>query len=612
MRVKSFLRKGLSIYWGNRYEKRLKAYRLDYPTWLKTMEKNEYTLKVTGESDLIMLSFGGGSFVQNAKQQVAEYLADHPNVLLVYGDEDMEIEKGVYDCPWFKPCWSPDTFLESDYLGEAVCVKRELYEKLTEEEKKDYVVCHRRLVELAGGFIRGCDSIAHIDGILFHRLNTWKNTGDHPEHQNLTWQEFPTENIFVSVVIPSKDNVAVLEKCIGTIFDMVSHIHYEIIVVDNGSCVSVKEQITEYTDKINRDLTSESKLHSIRYFYEPMDFNFSRLCNIGASNAKGNILLFLNDDIEAVELGWMERMAAKAVLPWVGAVGMKLWYPDSNRIQHAGITNIPIGPVHKLQFLNDNKCYYDDRNCGIRNVLAVTGACMMMRREVFQEAGGFSEEMSVAFNDVDLCFTLYEMGFHNVVINTTHLLHHESLSRGADNSEEKMKRLMREREILYQRHPDLVNKDPYYHKWLNQNALDTRIVPSYMEGKLFPDIKGFQSVKLEAGVKVDECLLLRIEYADTKRIQGYAVVLGSDNACFTKKLVFESRCGDKTFIVDVKEQYRPDIAENMPDQIHIALCGFQTEFTDTLPDGEYRIGVMAKDRISGMVLMNFSNRSICV
>ena len=614
MNIKKMVRKILTLYWDNRYEKRLGQYKLNYQDWLKTMESKEHhTSSVLKENDFMMLSFGKGMWTQNTNQLVMLYCEIHPDTVLVYGDEDVQNQKGFIDNPWLKPDWSPDTFLCKDYLGEAVCVKKELYEKLTDTEKMDPLVCHKRLVELAGGFERGCKTIGHIEGILFHRANTWEAAPVDSLNPQKMLQEMHFGDILVSIIIPSKDNVKVLQQCLRTIRESVTCVPCEILIVDNGSCQHTKSQMTEYIEKLNQELTEETPIRSIQYFYEPMEFNFSKLCNIGARKASGNLLLFLNDDIEAVESGWMEQMAAKAVLPWVGAVGIKLWYPDSDRIQHAGITNISIGPVHKLQFLKDNECYYDCRNRGQWNVLAVTGACMMMRKEIFLEAGEFAEEMRVAFNDVDLCFTLHELGYYNVVINSCHLLHHESLSRGSDDSEEKMKRLIKEREILYKRHPKLDNTDPYYHKWLNQNGLDTRIVPAYMEGKPKPDKAGFQPAEVETGIKKNDCLLLRIEYVDTKRIQGYAVVLGSNNACYTKKLIFKSKnFPEKVYLLDIKEQYRSDIAENMPDQIHIALCGFQTEFTSSLPKGEYRVGAMAKDRISGTVLVNFSNRFIYV
>ena len=235
-------------------------------------------------------------------------------------------------------------------------------------------------------------------------------------------------------------------------------------------------------------------------------------------------------------------------VPMWGRWAASCFTPDTDKIQHAGITNLPMGPVHKLQFLRDNKCYYDNRNRGIRNVSAVTAACLMVRREVFEEAGGFCESMQVAFNDVDFCFTLLEKGYYNAVCNHIHLLHHESMSRGADESEEKLKRLHRERTMLYDRHPGLNGKDPFYHDWLNRTGLDTRIQPAYRSGREIADVQAAKEVAKESNeayvlknARKDRCLLVRIEAADASHISGYGVVLGSDNACFNGKLLLERK-----------------------------------------------------------------------
>ncbi len=379
-------------------------------------------------------------------------------------------------------------------------------------------------------------------------------------------------------------------------------------MVDNGSCEQSRKAVGREIDRLNQE--HRAHLHRAVYLYKPMEFNFSHMCNLGAEAAKGNLLLFLNDDIEARATGFMEAMVQKAMQPWTGAVGYKLLYPDSERIQHAGVTNIALGPTHKLQCLKDSDCYYDGRNRGVWNMLAVTGACLMLRRTVFGEAGGFCEKLKVAFNDVDLCFTLYELGYQNVVINSGYLLHHESLSRGLDETEEKVKRLMGERNLLYERHPALEGKDPYYHEWLNGSVLDTAIKPAFEEGILLEDTREHEPAMDLSKARADECLLLRIEYADKERLNGYAVVLGSDNACFKKQLLFKKiKEPDTVYIMDFTEQYRSDLEKNM-DQVNVGLCGFYVRFANPLPAGEYRVGMMARDQISGAELVNWSSRTI--
>lgn len=611
MGIKSFLKQGMAYGLDKQYEKKCASRKILYKDWVASMEEAESSSAGERAEAVFLSDAENGAWADGAKERAEAFLSAHPEVCVVYGDEDVETTSGQYENPWLKPCWSPDTYLWKDYLGEAVAVRKSFYEK-AEEKSRD------GLLKAAGGFTKGCQSIAHINGILFHRKTDWftgetnssmtreKTAGGQTDCRDAKKQGMP----YISVIIPSKDNAVVLKKCLDTLKKTAADISYEVLLVDNGSGEAVKKKIEEMM----------ADAPDILYIYEPMEFNFSKMCNLGAERAKGSLLLFLNDDIEATHTGWLSDMAKLAERPHVGAVGCKLLYPDTDKIQHAGITNLPMGPVHKLQFLRDNKCYYDNRNRGIRNVSAVTAACLMVRREVFEEAGGFCESMQVAFNDVDFCFTLLEKGYYNAVCNHIHLLHHESMSRGADESEEKLKRLHRERTMLYDRHPGLNGKDPFYHDWLNRTGLDTRIQPAYRSGREIADVQAAKEVAKESNeayvlknARKDRCLLVRIEAADASHISGYGVVLGSDNACFNGKLLLERKGRQPAvYELDFTEQYRQDLQENMPDQKNVALCGFHVNIAEPLPEGEYRIGMLATDKISGSSLMNYSNRTFIV
>lgn len=645
MELKKAVRQQLEKLFDMRYRRKRKHYMQDYGAWVKELEQAEEkeglqenaeqesaSQKKAGKEgncealqtppEIVLLAFAGGHWSKDAQARMNRFFAENPEVLLAYGDEDIIVKKNVFSTPWLKPCWSPDSYLCRDYLGSAVAVRRSLFEQLTEKECQDEGLCHDRLVALAGGFEKGCRTIAHVNGIFYHRLEKWQmpeegrsgkwvNPQEAEDMMAVTgWEGNVAQDVLVSVIIPSKDNVSVLKQCLETLCSTVTETAYEIIVVDNGSSAQSREAVSKEIDRLNREAAYREHLQRAVYLYKPMEFNFSRMCNLGAEEAKGNLLLFLNDDIEAVEAGWLEKMVQKALQPWAGAVGYKLLYPDSERIQHAGITNIALGPTHKLQCLKDSVCHYDGRNRGVWNMIGVTGACLLLRRGVFEEAGGFCEKLKVAFNDVDLCFTLYEMGYQNIVINSGFLLHHESLSRGVDETEEKVKRLMGERDLLYKRHPELEGRDPYYHEWLNGSVLDTAVKPAFEEGILFDDIREYDTAISMPKARVDECLLLRIEYADKERVNGYAVVLGSDNACFKKQLLFKKT--DEPNIIysmDFTEQYRSDLEKNM-DQVNVGLCGFYVSFLNPLPTGEYRIGIMARDQISGAELINWSTRTI--
>lgn len=174
----------------------------------------------------------------------------------------------------------------------------------------------------------------------------------------------------VSVIILSKDHPGVLEKCLRSFKEKTRYRFYEWIVVDNGSSEENREK-----------METLQRTYGFTYVYEPMPFNFSKMCNLGERKAKGDLILLMNDDIEIIEGSWLERMAGQALLPHVGAVGAKLWYAGTENIQHAGVTNLKIGPSHKLVTFPDEEDYYFGRNRVTYNVAAVTGACLMVLRK---------------------------------------------------------------------------------------------------------------------------------------------------------------------------------------------------------------------------------------
>ena len=229
------------------------------------------------------------------------------------------------------------------------------------------------------------------------------------------------------------------------------------------------------------------------------------------------------------------------------------------------------------------------------------------------------EELPVAFNDVDLCFTLWEQGYHNVVLNSVYAWHHESLSRGEDEAPEKLQRLLREKKKLYDRHPGLAGGvDPYYSRNLNRDGLDTRIRPAYVTGKNRPQRPVWRTRRINTEqYRRDNCLLLRIERCEAACIQGYSVVLGDNNACYDKTLLLwrlethqlsepegELSCS----CVQLEGQYRPELTENMTDQKNVGLCGFHLELPEgSLTAGRYRLGITAVSRVGGTRLINWSS-----
>ncbi len=324
----------------------------------------------------------------------------------------------------------------------------------------------------------------------------------------------------------------------------------------------------------------------------------------------------------------------KAVLPRAGAVGAKLLYPDSATIQHAGITNLRVGPAHKLQFLSDDEEHYYGRNRGVHNMIGATGACLMMRKKVFEEAGGFFEGLAVAFNDVDLCYTIYENGYYNIERNDVVLYHHESLSRGKDGeSEEKQLRLLREKDVLYERHQELYGRDPFYHKYLTTDMLEAEYSPAfrYQVRLDMPWALAKEREGLPGGVREDACVVLGMECAmdiykwkygvEAERgggeadpsdqgyyFQGYSFVIGADNACYKRTLILKEKDNGRIIEIPVEDQYRQDICDNLKDQVNVQLTGFAAKVRlSDVPKGRYRFGMLVRERCSRQKLIGFSS-----
>lgn len=434
------------------------------------------------------------------------------------------------------------------------------------------------------------------------------------------WQDL------VSVIIPSKDNPAMLSRCIHSLREQTDYQNMEIIVIDNGSNGKNKERILQMRDQLK-------EAYSFRYLYRQMAFNFSAMCNIGAKEAGGKYLLFLNDDMEVAQEDWLGLMVAKAAKPYVGAVGAKLLYPDSDRIQHLGITNIHLGPAHKLQFSSDKEVHYHGINRCAVNVAAVTGACLLLRREVFEEIGGFEEKLQVAFNDVELCFRLLRAGYRNVCCNQTYLCHHESFSRGFDAGREKVARLHRERDFLYEAYPEMWNRDAYYSGKLVRDILDRGFEPAcrFEERRLS---ERAEVIPLENGpdpVWHNECLYMGVEFTGDEKawktgksgggdyyVQGWSYAVNVDNSRYERSLLLKplqetEGQAVRMWKVPYRECYRPDMEENLPYIDHPALCGVSLWIRrDALPAGEYLIGYFWEDTCSRQKLYGFSAETLVV
>jgi GT2 family glycosyltransferase/glycosyltransferase involved in cell wall biosynthesis len=261
------------------------------------------------------------------------------------------------------------------------------------------------------------------------------------------------ETPLATIIIPTKDNPEVLRKCVSSVLDKTEYKNFEVLIVDNGS---TEEETFEYY----RELDREGRVR-IMDFKAP--FNYSKINNYAVANARGDYVLFLNDDMEVIGGQWLSAMMEHARRTEVGCVGAKLYFPD-NTIQHVGVIIGLSGLAgHSHRFEPVDTDGYFHRAQTVQNLSAVTAACMLMRKEVFTEAGGFDEGYSHDFNDIDLCMKLRELGYLVVFTPYAELYHFEGLSRGRADSPEKQQRFRREFERFRQKWKSVLAKgDPYY------------------------------------------------------------------------------------------------------------------------------------------------------
>ncbi len=644
---------------NNRYLNELDAGYVSYDSWIRQKEL-EYlagTLPNTDDvqvvdydrlgedkyvGDVVLFVSDRRKLSSRALHAVISVFNEYPEAMLCYGDEDeYNSDRTVRMNPILRPEWSPDTLTSYLYMGNVVAMRKELLD--SDPSYAQITDIYELVLTVTKDLKR--EQVRHVDYVLYH--NDYSKTL-YPDGADglseIQAGEIITERpVNVSILIPSKDNPKVLKQFIDSIVsrtvyeDKITCDSCEIIILDNGSSEENKITIERLVNDIGSKVNDHFK--GAKYLYLPQEFNFSKICNELASHAGGNYLLFMNDDMEIRDSKWLLKMLKYAMRSHVGAVGAKLYYPDSKMIQHCGITNLRLGPVHKLQYKEDNRVYYDHAADVDRNVLAVTGACLMVRRDVFDGTGGFDESLAVAFNDVDMCFTLYEQGYYNVVVNTTHLWHYESLSRGDDESDEKIVRLMNERQRLYEKHPALYMKDPYYHDYLTRDILDSNYTYAYeyeYDGSRKILKKTPKKIRLKAYDRWDnDCLIISLEQCGTLKywlgpngaddrdvpyseeelehtiyICGYSFVAGSDNSCFEFKLLLKGENGD-VYEIPCNRIYRPDLEINLDPEERPAMCGFSVvPELSGLPGGRYQVGVLAKGLASRMTLCRFTNRYV--
>ena len=264
-----------------------------------------------------------------------------------------------------------------------------------------------------------------------------------------------TSHPLISIIIPNKDHMEDLSRCVESIINLSTYDNYEIVIVENNSETA---EIRTYYEEISR----HPRVQVVEY---KGDFNYSKINNFGVQYAKGEYLLLLNNDTEVITPDWMEELLMYALRKDVGAVGAKLYYPDKT-IQHAGIV-IGLGAHrtagHTHYRIPEANVGYMGRLCYAQDVTAVTGACMMVSKVLYEELGGLDENFAVALNDVDFCLRVREKGLLNIFTPFAELYHYESKSRGSDKKDDKAVRYQMEADRFRVKWADALAKgDPYY------------------------------------------------------------------------------------------------------------------------------------------------------
>ena len=419
----------------------------------------------------------------DALYEMAARLEKDEGIDVFYTDEDkVTTDLSEHFQPHLKPDFNLDLLRSNNYICHFFVVRREIAERIGGfrpefNGAQDYDFIFRCTEE--------AEKIVHIPRILYHWRVHSASTADNPASKMYAYEagkraiegnlersgvrgvvslrqdygfydvHYPVEGEpLVSILIPNKDQKETLMHCIHSVLETSTWKNLEILIIENNS-----EQ--EETFACYRELEKDPRIRILTY--PGKTFNYSAINNFGVQQAKGEYLLFLNNDIEVITPDWIEQMLGNCQRPEVGIVGAKLYYPD-NTIQHAGII-IGIGGIagHAFLGLARAKSGYLHKASLQMDYSAVTAACMMMKAEAFRKAGGFEEKLTVAFNDVDLCLRTVEQGWLVVYDPHVEMYHYESKSRGAEDSEEKLRRFQQEIEFMRTRWIRLLKDgDPNY------------------------------------------------------------------------------------------------------------------------------------------------------
>lgn len=427
---------------------------------------------------------------------VIEALQRTPDAEIIFSDEDKIDANGLRYGPYFKGDYNRELMWAQNMISHLGCYKRETLLEIDGfrkgfEGSQDYDLA-LRVIERSHA-----SQIVHVPRVLYHwraiegstalasdqkpyaELASRKALTEHlsrigikatvsaaPEipNMNRVQPELPSPLPLVSILIPTRDRIELLRTCIDSLQTISTYPQIEIIVIDNGS---IEEQSLSYFATLQQ--------RGIKVIRDDSAFNYSALNNRAAKIASGEFLCLMNNDIEITTPGWLEEMLSFAALPGVGAVGTRLWYPQGHGLQHGGVV-IGLGGVagHAHVGLPKGQTGYFGRIALHHRLVAVTAACLLIRKSHYSSVMGLDENLAVAFNDVDFCLRLYQLGLACVFTPYAEMVHHESASRGNDLSEAQIERFMTEEKFMHERWKDVLKHDPFFSPNLSLQHTDFR------------------------------------------------------------------------------------------------------------------------------------------
>jgi O-antigen biosynthesis protein len=421
--------------------------------------------------DYVVFLSPGDELAPEALYRIASAIGSAPEADVIYSDEDESDAAGRRTAPVFKPDWSPHLLMSSNYLGQLVAYRRRLL--------RDVGVAGAGFAadpyDVALRATERATLILHVPEVLCHRCRGRRLDDEHDRGQGALESALSRRGLpgcverapgpaayrvryairgtpLVSIIIPSKNHASLLRACVTSIEARSTWANRALIIVDNGSTRRSAVRLAE----------ALARRHEVMRDGRP--FNWAALNNAAAARAKGEYLLFMNDDTEVLSQGWIEALLEQAQLDDVGAVGGKLLYPNGT-VQHAGIV-LGIGVAgHVFRGLPGDAPGYQGLATSVRDVSAVTGACLMVRRSVFEALGGFDERLPVAYNDVDFCLRLRAKGLAVVWTPHAKLLHRESATRGTLDPPAAQA-------LMWERWCTALARDPFYSQHLTLSRED--------------------------------------------------------------------------------------------------------------------------------------------